>query len=212
MRLLHSGRAKTRRQLYLDDVTRFMARVVDVYSWKNRGTSYVRVSQFLGASAASLLHMLPHIHAYICTNVYTYIRTYIRVPAAACENHVKAKNTFWINCRVGIPRRCAEQNAAVASKAKRRREKKGNRMVDRSVGRSIQTERRWDGGGRVRSVSRKNANFSLRRRYRARKELVVARSDVVALLALCLKSWTWIVKTEKKEKDGKMGESLRETK
>lgn len=52
-------------------------------------------------------------------------------------------------------------------------------------------------------MSRKNANFSLRRRYWAREELVVARSDVVASLALRSKSWTWIVKTEKKEKDGK---------
>lgn len=51
-------------------------------------------------------------------------------------------------------------------------------------------------------MSRKNANFSLQRRSRAREEPVVARSDVVASPAPRPKSWTWIVKTEKKEKGG----------
>lgn len=59
---------------------------------------------------------------------------------------------------------------------------------------------RRDAGGH--GVSRKNANFSLQRRSRAREEPVVARSDVVASPAPRPKSWTWIVKTEKKEKDG----------
>jgi len=36
---------------------------------------------------------------------------------------------------------------------------------------------------------------------------VVARSDVVASLAPCSKSWTWIVKTEKKKKDSGRRES-----
>lgn len=54
-------------------------------------------------------------------------------------------------------------------------------------------------------MSRKNANFSLQRRSRAREEPVVARSDVVASPAPRPKSWTWIVKTEKKEKGGGVG-------
>lgn len=41
-------------------------------------------------------------------------------------------------------------------------------------------------------MSRKNANFSLRRR--AREGPVVVRSDVVASPAPRPKSWTWIVK------------------
>lgn len=61
-------------------------------------------------------------------------------------------------------------------------------MVDRLVGRF-----RRDAGG---SVSRKNANFSLRRRF---QELADARSEVVASLALRSKSWTWIVKARRKE-------------
>lgn len=64
-------------------------------------------------------------------------------------------------------------------------------MVDRLVGRF-----RRDAGG---SVSRKNANFSLRRRFQAREELADARSEVVASLALRSKSWTWIVKARRKE-------------
>lgn len=64
-------------------------------------------------------------------------------------------------------------------------------MVDRLVGRF-----RRDAGG---SVSRKNANFSLRRRFQAREELADARSKVVASLALRWKSWTWIVKARRKE-------------
>lgn len=68
------------------------------------------------------------------------------------------------------------------------------------MGRGRDGRFRRDAGGY--GVSRKNANFSLQRRSRAREEPVVARSDVVASPAPRPKSWTWIVKTEKKEKDG----------
>lgn len=68
------------------------------------------------------------------------------------------------------------------------------------MGRGRDGRFRRDAGGH--GVSRKNANFSLQRRSRAREEPVVARSDVVASPAPRPKSWTWIVKTEKKEKDG----------
>lgn len=47
-------------------------------------------------------------------------RAHMYVPRVARGTTEKAKNTFRINCRAGIPRRCAEQNAAtllVASKA-----------------------------------------------------------------------------------------------
>lgn len=154
-------------------------RVVGVYSWKNRGTPYVRalaVSWRICSVSAAYASAHTHTHIYISLGIYTC--TYVHVPAAARENHGKAKNTFRINCRVGIPRRCAEQNAAVACKTKRRREKKGNRGW--SVDRSVQTGVRQ----RVRSVSRKNANFSLRRRCRAREELLVSLRDPMLSLRL----------------------------
>lgn len=107
------------------------------YLRKNRTSE---LSQFLGASAAPppsrvlrVQRAFYTLRVHVCVSVYLERR----------ENHGKAKNTFRINCRAGIPRRCAEQNAAtmfVACKARAGREKE--------EGRSVPTGRR-----RVRSVS-----------------------------------------------------------
>lgn len=76
------------------------------------------VSQFLGAFAAYVL-------VYICTSMCTCSDT---------ECRGKAKNTFRINCRAGIPRQCAEQNAATLCNMYKRRKNGKGRLVGRLVG------------------------------------------------------------------------------
>lgn len=175
--------------------------MVGAYLRKNR-TSDLSFSLFLGASAHRLLFVFLLLYV-VCTRVL-YFCAHMQTLAHICASRVarrttkKAKNTFRINCRAGIPRRCTEQNAATLFVA-RKAGQDGKRRRTR-VGWGRDGRFRRDAGGY--GVSRKNANFSLQRRSRAREEPVVARSDVVASPAPRPKSWTWIVKTEKKEKDG----------
>lgn len=72
---------------------------------------------------------------YFCAHMQTL--AHICAPRVARRTTKKAKNTFRINCRAGIPRRCTEQNAATL-------------FVARKAGQDGKRRRtRWGGGGTV---------------------------------------------------------------
>lgn len=75
--------------------------------------SYDSGCRFLGASGRRFSRVQ------VCTlapddgsNAWKTVCTRARWCVVCGESPEKAKNTFRINCRAGIPRRCAEQNAA----------------------------------------------------------------------------------------------------
>lgn len=136
------------------------------------------LSQFLGVSLQRLRCICSRTHIHTLRYIHVYMYIYALPAARTRENHGKGEKYFLNKLsRIGIPRRCAEQNdAVVACETKGRREKKGNRgMVDRSVGRSgkhgvrlvkMQTSRfDVDTGARDRSWSLRDPMLSLRLRY-----------------------------------------------
>lgn len=117
------------------------------------------VSQFLGAFAAyapARVRARVHVCVSMCTLQWR-------------ECHEKAKNTFRINCRAGIPRRCVEQNATTLCSTYKRQENGKGRLVGRSVGclvawlvgRSVGRSGRRDARGYTRLVKMQTSRFGV---------------------------------------------------
>lgn len=100
--------------------------IVNVYPWKYRGFPYVR--------GLAVSWRVRCICSRVCTRTSTHVHVHVYLQRR--ESHGKAKNTFRINCRAGIPRRCAEQNAATLCSTYKRREN-GKRKEGWLVGRSV---------------------------------------------------------------------------
>lgn len=162
LRLRLSGEETRTWTILSRHITRFTARkIVSVYLRKYRGFPVrPRSRSFLAHS----LHMRPHV----------YVHAYAHVCVSMCtlqwrECHGKAKNTFRINCRAGIPRRCVEQNATTLCSTYKRQENGKGRLVGRSVGwllawlvgRSVGRSGRRDARGYTRLVKMQTSRFGV---------------------------------------------------